>query len=49
MNQFVIVNEIMAAYFEKPYPARAVVEVSRLPKEAGVEMDAILYLEEPRA
>lgn len=44
MNQFAIVNEIMATYFEKPYPARAVVEVSRLPKDAGIEMDAILFL-----
>ena len=33
MNQFAIVNEIMATYFEKPYPARAVVEVSRLPQQ----------------
>lgn len=45
MNQFAIVNEIMATYFEKPYPARAVVEVSRLPKDAGIEMDGILFLE----
>lgn len=44
MNQFPIVNEIMATYFEKPYPARAVVEVSRLPKDAGVEMDAMMVV-----
>src|SRR3989338_1161789 len=44
MNQFAIVNEIMATYFEKPYPARAVIEVSRLPKDASIEMDAILYI-----
>lgn len=44
MNQFAVVNEIMATYFEKPYPARAVVEVSRLPKDAGIEMDAILVI-----
>ena len=44
LDYFSAVNEIMAMYFEKPYPARAVVEVSRLPKGAEIEMDAILYL-----
>lgn len=42
MEQFAIVNEVMANYFQTPYPARAVVQVSRLPKDASVEMDAIL-------
>lgn len=42
MNQFSIVNDIMATYFVAPYPARAVVEVSRLPKDALIEMDAIV-------
>ncbi len=44
INQFATVNEIMATYFEKPYPARAVVEVSRLPKEAGIEADAVMIV-----
>lgn len=44
MNQFVIVNEVMATYFKAPFPARAVVEVSRLPKDAAVEMDAIIVV-----
>lgn len=44
MNQFAVVNEIMATYFKEPYPARAVVEVSRLPKDVGVEMDAIMMV-----
>lgn len=44
MNQFPIVNEVMATFFEKPYPARAVVEVSRLPKDAAIEMDAIVVM-----
>lgn len=44
MNQFALVNDIMATYFEKPYPARAVVEVSRLPKDAGIEIDAIMVV-----
>ncbi len=42
MNQFSIINDIMATYFETPYPARAVVEVSRLPKDVSVEMDAVM-------
>ncbi len=45
MNQFAIVNEIMAAYFQIPYPARAVVEISRLPKDVLIEMDAIAVLD----
>ena len=44
MNQFAIVNEVMATYFAAPYPARAVIEVSRLPKEALIEMDAVMVL-----
>ena len=36
------VNTIMGQYFTAPYPARAAVEVSALPKGVDVEMDAIL-------
>ena len=42
IGDFPRVNEIMSEYFEKPYPARAAVGVSALPKAALVEMDAIL-------
>ena len=45
LGNFPAVNEIMAKYFNEPYPARAAVEVSALPKGVGVEMDAILVLE----
>ena len=38
------VNEVMAEYFQPPYPARAAVGVAALPKDAAVEMDAILEL-----
>ena len=44
LNHFTTVNEIMAEYFTKPYPARAAVGVAQLPKDALVEMDAIAYL-----
>ena len=44
LSHFPIVNEIMGEYFEPPYPARAVVEVSALPKGVPVEMDAIMEI-----
>ena len=44
MGNFPQVNAIMAEYFTAPYPARAAVGVSELPKGAEVEMDAILGL-----
>lgn len=43
MEDFAVVNEVYGSYLEKPYPARATVEVSRLPKDVSVEMDAIVY------
>ena len=42
MGDFSQVNTIMGEYFNTPYPARAAVEVSALPKGVSVEMDAIL-------
>jgi reactive intermediate/imine deaminase len=42
---FPSVNETMARYFVEPYPARAAVEVSALPKGVEIEMDAVLVLE----
>ncbi len=38
------VNEIMAQYFQAPYPARAAVGVASLPKGAQVEMEAVMVL-----
>jgi reactive intermediate/imine deaminase len=46
LSHFPLVNQIMAEYFDQPYPARAAVGVASLPKGAQVEMDAILVLEE---
>ncbi|ROR34140.1 RidA family protein [Inmirania thermothiophila] len=46
LGHFPVVNEIMAQYFEPPYPARAAVGVAALPMGAAVEMDAILVLPE---
>ena len=44
LSDFPQVNEVMAEYFQQPYPARAAIGVSALPKDAGVEMDAIMVL-----
>jgi reactive intermediate/imine deaminase len=46
LGNFAIVNKVMAEYFEQPYPARAAIGVSQLPKNADVEMDGILELDE---
>ena len=46
LSNFATVNLIMAEYFEQPYPARAAIGVSQLPKDANVEMDGILELED---
>jgi reactive intermediate/imine deaminase len=44
LTDFPQVNEVMAEYFQQPYPARAAIGVAALPKAAGVEMDAIMVL-----
>ncbi|VAW80291.1 RidA/YER057c/UK114 superfamily protein [hydrothermal vent metagenome] len=44
LGHFPLVNKVMADYFRQPYPARAAVGVASLPKEAAVEMDAVLVL-----
>jgi len=46
MNNFALVNQVMSKYFVAPYPARAVVAVSELPKGAQVEADAIMVLDQ---
>ena len=42
LGEFATVNEVMATYFAEPYPARAAIEVSALPKQAQIEIDAIM-------
>ena len=44
MQQFTVINEIYGTYFQAPFPARACVEVAKLPKGVQVEMDAIVLL-----
>jgi len=45
LSNFPLVNEIMAEYFNEPYPARAAVGVASLPKGANVEMDAVMVVD----
>ena len=45
MNDFAAVNDVYGTYFSEPYPARATVQVARLPKDARVEIDVIASYE----
>lgn len=45
LDNFQALNEVMAEYFAAPYPARAAIQVSALPKGAAIEIDAIMALE----
>ncbi len=44
LDNFAMLNDVMATFFREPYPARAAVGVKSLPKGALVEMDAIMVL-----
>jgi len=44
LGHFAKVNEIMAQYFQAPYPARAAVGVASLPRAALVEADAVMVV-----
>ncbi len=45
LSHFPTLNKVMSEYFREPYPARAAIQVSALPKGALVEMDCIAELE----
>lgn len=45
MDDFAKVNEVMQAFFQAPYPARAVIGVNELPKGVSIEADAIMVIE----
>lgn len=42
LSQFAVVNEIMSQYFAEPYPARAAVQVSALPRASQIEIDGVM-------
>jgi len=48
LENFAIVNEVMSEYFDAPYPARAAVQVARLPKDVDIEIDGIMELPSTR-
>jgi reactive intermediate/imine deaminase len=46
LKYFAQVNEVMARYFSEPYPARAAYAVKALPKDADIEVEAIMVLQD---
>jgi reactive intermediate/imine deaminase len=42
LGQFAVVNDIMSQYFAEPYPARAAVQVSALPRASQIEIDGVM-------
>lgn len=46
MTYFSDLNNVMTAHFEQPYPARAVIAVSELPKQALIEIEAVVALDD---
>ena len=44
LANFPKVNEVMAQYFDKPYPARTTLGVAQLPRGAQVEIECVLHL-----
>ena len=45
MNDFIEMNDVYSMFFTDNFPARVAVEVARLPKDALVEIDAVVYRE----
>ena len=46
LSNFTVVNDIMSQYFKQPYPARAAVQISALPKGVQIEIDGVMELPE---
>jgi 2-iminobutanoate/2-iminopropanoate deaminase len=44
MSDFAAMNEVYAGFFQAPAPARATVQVGRLPKDVRIEIDAVAHL-----
>ena len=44
INNFDVINGLMAELFESPFPARALVEVSALPKNSSIEIEAVAHI-----
>jgi reactive intermediate/imine deaminase len=44
LNHFTVLNEIMQQFFHEPYPARSTIQISALPKNAKIEIDAVVVV-----
>ncbi len=44
LGNFPVVNEVMAQYFSEPYPARAAIGISELPKASLIEADGVMVI-----
>lgn len=44
LNDFAALNEVMSEYLSEPFPARAAIQVARLPKDSLIEIDAIIAI-----
>jgi len=44
MNDYAAMNKVYGSFFEEPYPARAAVQVARLPKDVDVEIEAVAVI-----
>lgn len=44
LNDFADLNGVMSDYLNEPYPARAAIQVARLPKDSLIEIDAIIAM-----
>ncbi len=45
LSQFSVVNNVMAEYFDAPYPARSTIGVAALPRGAAFEVDAVMVID----
>ena len=45
LEDFALLNQVMGKYIQEPYPARAAIQVARLPKDSLIEIDAIIAVE----
>lgn len=45
LADFPTVNEVMAEFFQEPYPARTTIQVAGLPKSAKIEIDAMMVID----
>lgn len=44
LSNFATVNEVMSQYYDEPFPARAAIQISRLPKDVQIEIDGVMEL-----